>query len=279
VCLSPSLSLSLSRGPDLSALVLSRAPALPLSAPPSPPVSSSLTSRPRSPRRGRAHVRTFSGHVRAPAPLLSPAPYSPTSPRPFTPSAILARPLSRSAHACREPHHRPPPVLRPPSRSRPVQCHGELRLTVSCSGHPLVCSFPPWFSRPALTGVILAQSELRHLHLSRPCATVVAPWLHHFPSRWENLPAPLISCALPCCSLDCSPEQSSTVVSPPLRVQRPPLLPRRCGALGWVRQITLKTPEPPPNLWSPTVASLLVSGELPPQDRAAPPRPNLPPCR
>jgi hypothetical protein len=71
----------------------------------------SLTSRPRSPRRGRTHVRAFSVHVRAPAPLLSLAPCSPTSPRSFAPSAKSSRPLSRSTHACRELRHRPPSTV------------------------------------------------------------------------------------------------------------------------------------------------------------------------
>jgi hypothetical protein len=82
--------------------LLSRALAPSLSAPPTPLVSTSLTSRPRSPRRGRAHVRAFSSHDRAPVALLNPAPCSPISPLPFAPSAQL----SRSAHANREP---PPP--------------------------------------------------------------------------------------------------------------------------------------------------------------------------
>jgi hypothetical protein len=53
-----------------------------------------------------------------------------------------------------------------------------------------------------------------------------------FPLDVKNLRAPLISCVLPCCSRDCSPEQSSATVSPPLRVQRPLVLPHRRGALG-----------------------------------------------
>jgi hypothetical protein len=42
-------------------------------------------------------------------PLLSPSPCSPTSPRSFAPSTKPSRPLSRSAHACREPP--PPPAV------------------------------------------------------------------------------------------------------------------------------------------------------------------------
>jgi hypothetical protein len=169
-------------------------------------------------------------------PLLSPAPCSPTSPLSFAPSVRLARPLSRSAHACRDLRHCPhrsPPVLRPPSRSRPVQCHSELRLTVSYSGHPSVCPLPPCCTRSTLTGVILARPDLRH----RCCP--VTPSL---PLEVRNLHAPLISCVLPCCSRDCSPEQSSAAVSLPLCVQRPLVLPRRHEGYGRVRQTPLIAP-------------------------------------
>jgi hypothetical protein len=55
-------------GANPSALTpsLSLCPAVPTYQP-------SLTSRPRSPRRGRAHVRAFSSHVLSLVPLLSPA--------------------------------------------------------------------------------------------------------------------------------------------------------------------------------------------------------------
>jgi hypothetical protein len=102
-------SLSLSRCPVGQACrrrPLACSPAS-LSVSPTPPVSSSSTSCPRSPRHGRTHVRASSGHIHAPAPLLSPAPCSPISPLSFAPSARLSRPLSRSAHACRELRHRP----------------------------------------------------------------------------------------------------------------------------------------------------------------------------
>jgi hypothetical protein len=102
--LTPSLS-RCSVGPSyrchsISPCLLSLCPVVPTGQP-------SLTSRPRSPRRGRAHDRAFSSHVPVPAPLLTPAPCSPTSPRSFVPSARLSRPLSRSAHSCRELRHRP----------------------------------------------------------------------------------------------------------------------------------------------------------------------------
>jgi hypothetical protein len=95
--------------------------------------------------------------------------------RPLPDSLALSLALPTRAESPATAHRQSPPVLRPPSRSRPVQCHGELRLTVSCSGHPSLCLFPPWFSRPTLTGVILAQPELCHCRLSRPCSTAVAP--------------------------------------------------------------------------------------------------------
>jgi hypothetical protein len=183
--------LSLLGGIDLSALFPSRAPAPSLSVPPSPPVSSSSTSHPRSPHRGRAHVRAFSGHVCAPVPLLSPAPYSPTSALSFAPSAKPSCPLSRSAHACRE-LCQPLPVLWPQSCPRPVQCHGELRLTVSCSGHPSVCPFPLCCIWYALTRAIFAQPEPRCRRpveslLLRRCFTTPA-----LPLKVRNPPVSLI---------------------------------------------------------------------------------------
>jgi hypothetical protein len=84
--------------------------------------------------------------------LLSPTPCSPTSPRSFAPSTRLSRPLYRSATVRR----RPLPVLRPPSRLCPIQCHGELRLAVSCSGHPSVRPLPLCFVWSALTRAIFA---------------------------------------------------------------------------------------------------------------------------
>jgi hypothetical protein len=178
----------------LSALFPSCAPTL--SVPPSPPISSSATSHPRSPRRGHAHVHAFSGHVHAPAPLLSPAPCSPTSPLSFAPSAKPSRPLSLAlptrAGSSTTARRQPLPVLLPPSHQRPVQCHGELRLAVSCSGHPSVCPFPLCCVRSALTRAIFAQPEPRHrrpvesLRLRR-CFTTPA-----LPLKVSNLPVPLI---------------------------------------------------------------------------------------
>jgi hypothetical protein len=92
----------------------------------------------------------------------------------------------------------PLPVLRPPSRPCPVQCHCELRLAVSCSGHPSVCPFPLCFVRSALTRAIFAQPEphrrrlVASLRLRRCFATPALPL------KVSNLPIPLIwsSCSV-----------------------------------------------------------------------------------
>jgi hypothetical protein len=154
-------------------------PAFPLSGPPTPPLSASLTSRPRSPRRGHAHDRAFFGHVRAPAPLLKPAPCSPTSPHPLAPSTQLSRPLSRSAHANQEPP--PPPIdvhrlfhgrrcARAPSSvtvsfALPSAARDTLQCALSLSGLSVLCS-PEWFLRSRSSATVAP---------SHPCASAVAP--------------------------------------------------------------------------------------------------------
>jgi hypothetical protein len=150
-----------------------------------PTCQPSLTSRPRSPRRGRAHDRAFSCHVLASVPLLSPAPYSPTSPRSFAPPAKPSRPLALPTHveSSATTHRRLLPVLRSPSRPRPVLCHGEFCITVSCSGHPSVCPSPLYFVQSALTGAILVQLEPRR---RRPIVSLRlrhCPVTQRFPSR------------------------------------------------------------------------------------------------
>jgi hypothetical protein len=76
---------------------------------------------PTIPCHGRAHVRAFSGHVLASAPLLSPVPCSPTSPRSLTPSVKPPRPLSLCVRdqSSATAHRRLPPVLRSPWNSPP----------------------------------------------------------------------------------------------------------------------------------------------------------------
>jgi hypothetical protein len=93
-----------------------------------PTCQPSLTSRPRSPHRGRAHDRAFSGHVLAPVPLLSPAPCSPTSPRSFTPSANPPPSLSLCPHEQRAP---PPPAVDCCSFRGHRRVYAQSRATVS----------------------------------------------------------------------------------------------------------------------------------------------------
>jgi hypothetical protein len=151
---------------------------------------------------------------------LSPAPCSPTSPHSFAPSAKSSRPLSHSADACREFRHRPPSTTACSVAivmSCPVQCHSELRLTVSCSRHPLVCPSALCCIRSALIGAIFAQPEPRHrcpVESLRLRHCFVTPAL---PLKVSNPPVPLIWSSPLCCSRDFSPEQSSVAVSPPCR--------------------------------------------------------------
>jgi hypothetical protein len=220
---SPSLSVSWARPVGASSLACARSASL---CPTVPTCQLISNLSPTISRRGRAHDRAFSGHVRAPAPLLSPAHCSPTSPRPFAPSARLAHPHSRSAHACREPRHHPPPVLRPPSSATVSSASLSAAWnTLRCAPSSLVLPAHAHQSNSCAAGAPppSSVSSLRHHHC------LVTPSL---PLEVRNLPAPLISCVLPSCSRDCSPEHSGAAVSPPRRVQRPLVLLRRRGALG-----------------------------------------------
>jgi hypothetical protein len=134
------------------------------------------------------------------------------------------------------------PVLRPPLCPRPVQCHGELRLSVSCSRHTSVCPFPLYCVRSALTEAIFAPPESRHrrpiesLRLRR-CFTTPA-----LPLKVSNPPVPLIWSSPLYCSRDCSPEQSSAAVSPPCHGLRSLVPLRRREGHGRVRQTALIAP-------------------------------------
>jgi hypothetical protein len=140
-----------------------------------PPTISPPWTRPRSPRRGRAHDRTFSGHVRAPAPLLSPAPYSPTPPLSFAPSAQLSRPLS----LCPREQGAPPPPADDHCLFRGRRCtHVSSSVTVSfaflsAARDTLRCTL--YF--PAASG---PRSLERFLRSRSPAA--VDPRLHRTPS-------------------------------------------------------------------------------------------------
>jgi hypothetical protein len=162
-------------------------PLSPSLCPAVPTCQSSSTFRLRSPRRGRAHDRAFSGHDRAPAHLLNPAPCSPTSPLPFAPSAQLSRPLSRSAHANREPPPSPAGVHRLFRGRRCARARSSATVSFalpSATQDTLRCALP-------LSGLSGLRSPEWFLHSqssatvapSRPCASAVAPCLQRFPSR------------------------------------------------------------------------------------------------
>jgi hypothetical protein len=134
------------------------------------------------------------------------------------------------------------PVLRPPSRSCPVPCHGEFCLAVSCSGHPSVCPSPLCFVRSTLTGAILAQPEPRRrrpVASLRLCRCFVTPTLS---LNVSNPPVPLIWSFLFCCSRDCSPELPRAAISPPHCGLRPLVPLRQREGHGRVRQTVLIVP-------------------------------------
>jgi hypothetical protein len=142
---------------------------------------------PTTPRRGRAHVRAFSGHVLAPAPRLSLAPCSPTSPHSLAPSAEPPLALSLALRARPEPRHRPPTsaarstvaVELPAASVAPVSSAlspatwNTLRFSPNPSGLP----------GPRSPEFLLCSRSSATVAPSRPSATVVAPRLQRFPSR------------------------------------------------------------------------------------------------
>jgi hypothetical protein len=154
----------------------------------------------------------------------------------------LSLALPTRARSSTTAHHRPLPVLWPPSRPCPVQCHGELRLTVSCSRHPSVCPFPLYCVRSMLTGAIFAQPEPR---CHRPIESLLLRRCFATPSlplKVSNPPVPLIWSSPLCSSRDCSPEQSSAAVSPPRRGLHSLLPPRQREGHSRVRQTALIAP-------------------------------------
>jgi hypothetical protein len=123
------LPLSLSRRPHLSAVPN----LLPTISPPwTCPRPHVLRPRPSPPRPARPHPLS---HL-----------------RPLPSSLALPTQTGSSATARRC----PPPVPWPPLRPCPAQCHGELRLTISCSGHPSVCRVPS----PSLLRLVLAHRSV-----------------------------------------------------------------------------------------------------------------------
>jgi hypothetical protein len=240
-------SLSLPRGPELSA-PFSPPPPRPLSlslslCPTVPTCQSSLTSRPRSPHRGRAHDRAFSSHVRATRPA-RPPPLSHLHPVPSSLALSLALPTRTGSSATIR--RRPPPVPWPPLRSCPVQCHGELHVTVSCSGHPSVCPLPPCCVWSALTGAFSCAARVRHGRPVNPLRLRYYFVMSALLLEVSNLPVPLIWLSPLYSSRDCSPEQSSATVSPPRRSLRSLVPPRWCEGHGRVRQASSRASSAPP---------------------------------
>jgi hypothetical protein len=174
----------------------------------------------------------------SPATLLSPAPCSPTSPLSFAPSAQLPARTESSATVRR----RPPPVLWSPLRSCPVQCHGELRLAVSYSGHPSVCPLPPCCARSVLTEAFSCAARVCH---RRPVESMCLHRCFAMPAlllEVSNLPVPLIWLSSLYSLRDCSPEQSNAAVSSLRRGLRSLVPPCRCEGHGRVRQTLLIAP-------------------------------------
>jgi hypothetical protein len=211
-CSSPPCPLSLCPAIPTCQLVLKLSPTI------SPP-----WTRPRSPRRGRAHDHALSRHVYALAPLLSLAPCSPTSPLSFAPSLSLC-PRVQGAP--------PPPVVHRylfcgHRRARAPSSATVSSALLSAARDTLRCALPPCYVQSALTGVPPVQSELHHhrpiepLRLRR-CFATPALLL-----EVSNLSVPLIWPLLSCLARDCSLELPRAAVSPPRHVQRPLVLPRR----------------------------------------------------
>jgi hypothetical protein len=101
--------------------------------------------------------------------------------RPLPNPLALSLALPTCAGSSTTARRRPLPVLWLSPRPCPVQCHGELHLTVSCSGHPSVCPLPLFLVRSTLTRAIFAQAEPRRrrpvesLLLRRCFATPAVP--------------------------------------------------------------------------------------------------------
>jgi hypothetical protein len=110
-------------------------------------------------------------------------------PLPNSPALSLALPTRTGSSATAR--RRPLPVPWPPLRLCPVQRHGELRLTVSCSGHPSVCPSLPCCVWSALTGAFLAQPEPHRRRPKAPSHPPRSPNVPEFAVEVSILPMPL----------------------------------------------------------------------------------------
>jgi hypothetical protein len=157
-------------------------------------------------------------------------------------SLALSLALSARTESSTTVHRRPPPVPWSSLLPCPVQCHSELHLTVSHSGHPSVCPLPLCLIRSALTREFSCTAGVRHrrpvepLRLRRRFATPALLL------EVSNLPVLLIWLSSHYSSRDCSPKQSSVVVSPLHRGLHPLVPLRQRVGHGRVRQTSLIAP-------------------------------------
>jgi hypothetical protein len=135
--------------------------------------------------------------TRSPAttePLLNPTPCSPTSPLPFATSAQLSRPLSRSAHANREPPPPPTDVHRLFRGRRCARAPSSAMVSFalpSATWDTLRCALPlSGLSGPRSPEWFLCSQSSTTVAPSCPCASAVAPCLQRFPSRRATSPRP-----------------------------------------------------------------------------------------
>jgi hypothetical protein len=223
------LSLSLSHRPHLS-VVLNL-----------PPTISSLWTRPRprvlrpcpcarAPFEPRALLTHLSSLICAPCPTLSPS------------LSFCPREPGSSATARR----RPLPVPWPLSHPCPIQCHGELYLTVSCPGHPSVCPLPLCFARSVLTGAIFAQPKTCRCRPEAPSHPRRSPSVPEFALEVRILPMPLFRQVSSLRPRNCSPELAAL----PQKLSHCGLHslvpPCQFYAHGWVHRVALNVSDPFP---------------------------------
>jgi hypothetical protein len=179
-----------------------------------------------------------------------PARPSPLSHLGHLPSSLaLSLALPARTESSATARRRPPLVPWPPLRPCPVQCHGELRLAVSYSGHPSVCPLPPCCARSTLTGAVLAQSEPHRRRPKAPPHPRRSPSIPDFALEVSILPMPLFRQVSSLRPRNCSPE----LVVPPRNLFYRGLrsLARSCRfcAHGRVRRVALNVsgpfPKPP----------------------------------
>jgi hypothetical protein len=151
----------------------------------------------------------------------------------------------------------------------PSSTRDTLRYALSLYGLSGPCS-PEWF---------LCSRSSATVAPSHPCASAVAPCLQRFPSRRATSPRPYFP--MYCTGYRAIARQSCPVRPLAHRVVCSALWCSRAGVVPSAKSARSPCARlgQPPGLWCPTVAGLLISGEFPPWDRAAPPRPCPPPRR